>query len=66
MIDGVSSTEQSQATSQIQANLIAVRNEAQSQQQVADALAQQAQQAQEQVQSSPNPEGVGENVDTYA
>lgn len=66
MIDGVSSTEQTQATSQIQANLIAVRNEAQNQQQIADTLAQQAQQSQEQVQSTSNPAGVGENVDTYA
>jgi len=66
MIDGVSSTEQTQATSQIQANLLAVRNEAQHQQQMANALAQQAQQVQEQVQPSPNPEGVGGNVDTYA
>lgn len=66
MIDGVSSTEQTQATSPVQANLIAVRNEAQSQQQIANALSQQAEQAQEQVQPSANPEGVGENVDTYA
>lgn len=66
MIDGVSSTEQTQATSQIQANLIAVRNEAQNQRQIADALARQAQQSQEQVQSSANPPGVGGNVDTYA
>jgi hypothetical protein len=66
MIDGVSSTEQTQATSQIQANLLAVRNEAQHQQQMANVLAQQAQQVQEQVQPSPNPEGVGGNVDTYA
>lgn len=66
MIDGVSATEQTQATSQIQANLIAVRSEAQSQQQVANALSQQAQQAKDQVQPSANPEGVGQNVDTYA
>jgi len=66
MIDGVSSTEQTQATSQIQANLIAVRSEAQSQQQIADALSQQAQQSQQQVQPSSNPEGVGQSVDTYA
>ena len=66
MIDGVSSTEQTQATSQMQANLIAVRSEAQSQQQIADTLAQQAEQSQEQVQSSSNPEGVGGSVDTYA
>jgi hypothetical protein len=66
MIDGVSSTEQTQATSQIQANLLAVRNEAQHQQQMANVLAQQAQQVQEQVRPSPNPEGVGGNVDTYA
>jgi len=59
MIDGVSSTEQTQATSQIQANLIAVRSEAQSQQQIADTLSQQAQQSQQQVQPSSNPEGVG-------
>lgn len=66
MIDGVSSTEQTQATSQIQANLIAVRSEAQAQQQIANVLEQQAQQAQSQVVPSSNPEGVGQNVDTYA
>ena len=61
-MDGVSSTEQSQATSLLQANLIAVRNEAQHQQQIADVLAQQTQQ----VQPASNPDGVGTNVDTYA
>lgn len=66
MIDGVSSTEQTQATSQIQANLIAVRSEAQAQQQIANVLEQQAQQAQSQVVPPSNPEGVGQNVDTYA
>lgn len=66
MIDGVSSTEQTQATSQTQANLIAVRNEAQNQQQLANVLQQEAQSAQQQVQPSSNPQGVGGNVDTYA
>ncbi|MCP5278126.1 MAG: hypothetical protein H6935_07160 [Thiobacillus sp.] len=66
MIDGVSSAEQSQATSQVQANLIAVRNEAQNQQQLANVLQQESQRAQDQVQASSNPEGVGQNVDTYA
>lgn len=66
MIDGVSSAEQSQATSQVQANLIAVRNEAQNQQQLSNVLQQEAQRAQDQVQASSNPEGVGQNVDTYA
>lgn len=66
MIDGVSSAEQSQATSQVQASLLAVRNEAQQQQQLSNVLQQEAQRAQEQVQSTPNPEGVGQNVDTYA
>jgi hypothetical protein len=66
MIDGVSLAEQSQATSQMQANLIAVRNEAQNQQQLANVLQQEAQRARDQVQPSPNPPGVGQNVDTYA
>jgi hypothetical protein len=66
MIDGVSLVEQSQATSQAQVNLLAVRNEAQHQQQLSNVLQQEAQRAQEQVQSTPNPEGVGQNVDTYA
>jgi hypothetical protein len=66
MIDGISSTEQTQATSQMQANLIAIRNEAQSQQQIANVLQQEAQRTQEQVQPTSNPEGVGQNVDTYA
>ncbi|MEW5770728.1 MAG: hypothetical protein AB1831_10245 [Pseudomonadota bacterium] len=66
MISGVSSTEQSQATSQLQANIVAVRNEAQNQQRIADNLAQQAQRSQEQVQTTSNPSGVGGNVDTYA
>lgn len=66
MIDGVSSTEQTQATSQVQANLIAIRNEAQNQQQIASVLQQETQQSREQVQPASNPEGVGQNVDTYA
>ena len=66
MIDGVSSPEQAQATSQVQANLIAVRSEVQAQQQIANVLEQQAQQTQEQVQPTSNPEGMGQNVDTYA
>lgn len=66
MIDGVSLVEQSQATSQAQVNLLAVRNEAQHQRQLSNVLQQEAQRAQEQVQSTPNPEGVGQNVDTYA
>lgn len=66
MIDGVTSPEQTQATSPIQANLIAVRNEAQAQQQIANVLEQQAREAQNQVQPAPNPDGVGQNVDTYA
>jgi Tfp pilus assembly protein FimT len=65
-MDGVSATELTQATSQLQANLIAARSEAQHQQQVADVLSQQAQKAQEQVPPTSNPEGVGQNVDTYA
>ena len=63
MINGVSSSEQTQATSQMQANLIALRNEAQNQQQIAEVLAEQAQPA---PTVSSNPQGVGENVDTYA
>jgi len=66
MIDGVTASAQTQATSQLQANLIAVRSEAQQQQQVATVLSQQAQDAQAQVQPTSNPAGVGQNVDTYA
>jgi len=65
MIVGVSATEQSQATSHLQANMIAMRNEAQSQQQIANLLQQEAQRAHDQVQPASNPEGVGLNVDTY-
>lgn len=65
-MDGVSATELSQATSQQQANLLAVRSEAQAQQQLATMLQQQAQQTQQQVQPPSKPEGVGARVDTYA
>lgn len=65
-MDGVSATELSQSTSQQQAGILAVRNEAQAQQVVADLLQQQAQQAQQTVTASSNPEGVGAQVDTYA
>jgi hypothetical protein len=66
MIDGVSSTEQTQAVSQLQDNLAAVRNEAQSQQQLATAIADQTDRQAQQVDSRSNPEGVGTAVDTYA
>lgn len=66
MIDGVTATAQSQANSQLQASLIAVRSEAQNQQQIAQTLSEQAQKAQDQVPQASNPQGVGENVDTFA
>jgi len=66
MIEGVTASEQTQAISQAQANLLAVRNEARAQQQIANMLQQQADQAQEEVPPPANPEGVGQNVDTYA
>lgn len=65
MIDGVSSSEQTQAVSRAEASLLAVRNEAQQQQQLADTVARQAEQ-QQAAQPASNPEGVGGNVDTYA
>ena len=66
MIDGVSATEQTQAVSQLQANLTAVRSEAQSQQQLATVLAEQTGKQAQQVEPRSNPEGVGTAVDTYA
>lgn len=66
MMDAVSSTEQSLATSPQQASLIALRSEAQSQKAVADLLAKQAEQQAQQVVPASNPQGVGENVDTFA
>jgi hypothetical protein len=66
MMDAVSSSAQSLASTPQQANVIALRIEAQSQQAIADLLAKQAdQQAREAVPAS-NPAGVGQNVDTYA
>lgn len=65
-MEAVSSTEQSQAGTPLQANLIALRTEAQSQKAIADVLARQAEQQAQQVVPSANPEGVGQNVDTYA
>lgn len=66
MIEAVTASEQTQAISQMQANLLAMRNEARAQQEVANMLQQQADQAREQVPPPANPEGVGRNVDTYA
>ena len=65
-MDAVSATELSQSANQQQANLLAMRNEAQAQQQLANMVAQQAQQAQQQVQPPSNPPGVGTQVDTHA
>lgn len=65
-MEAVSSIEQSQAGTPLQANLIALRTEAQSQQAIADLLARQAEQQARQVVPSSNPEGVGQNVDTFA
>lgn len=66
MMDAISSTEQSLASSPQQANLIALRIEAQSQKAIADLLAKQAEQQTQQVAPAGNPEGVGQNVDTFA
>ncbi len=71
-MEAVSSVEQSRGGTPLQASLIALRSEAQSQQAVADLLARQAErQVQAVVPTSAvtppsNPEGVGQNVDTYA
>jgi hypothetical protein len=65
-MEAVSSTEQSQAGTPQQANLIALRAEAQSQQAIADLLAKQAERQAQAVAPAANPEGVGQNVDTYA
>lgn len=65
-MEAVSSTEQSQAGTPQQANLIALRAEAQSQQAIADLLAKQAERQTQTVAPPSNPEGVGQNVDTYA
>lgn len=66
MMDAVSATEQSLASTPQQANLIALRTEAQSQKAIADLLAKQAEQQARQVLPAGNPEGVGQNVDTFA
>jgi hypothetical protein len=65
-MEAISSTEQSLAGTPRQANLIALRIETQSQQAMADMLARQAEQQAGQVVPAANPEGVGQNVDTYA
>ncbi len=65
-MEAVTSTEQSLAGTPQQANLIALRIEAQNQQAIAELLARQAEKQAEQVQPPENPEGIGENVDTYA
>jgi hypothetical protein len=65
-MEAVSSTEQSQGGTPLQANLIALRSEAQSQQAIADLLAKQAEQQTQTVTPPSNPEGIGQNVDTYA
>ena len=66
MDDVLSAIGQLSAVSQQQASLIAMRNEAQTQQRLADMLSQQAQQAQERVMPASNPPGVGTKVDTHA
>jgi hypothetical protein len=65
-MEAISSTEQSLAGTPRQANLIALRIETQSQQAMADMLARQAEQQAGQIVPAANPEGVGQNVDTYA
>jgi phosphoribosylcarboxyaminoimidazole (NCAIR) mutase len=65
-MDGVSASELSQATNLQQAGLLAVRNAAQQDQAIAQMLTQQAQQIQQTVTASSNPDGVGSQVDTYA
>lgn len=65
-MEAISSTEQSLAGTPRQASLIALRIETQSQQALADMLARQTEQQAEQVVPAANPEGVGQNIDTYA
>lgn len=66
-MEAVSATEFSQAGTALQANVIALRTEAQNQQAQAAMLARQAeQQSQQQITPAANPEGMGQNVDTYA
>ncbi len=66
MMDALSSAEFSVASTPQQASLIALRTEAQSQKAVADLLAKQAEQQTQEVVPTGNPEGVGQNVDTFA
>ncbi len=65
-MEAVSATEQSLASTPQQANIIALRTEAQSQRAIADLLAKQAEQQAQQVVAAANPHGIGQNVDTYA
>lgn len=65
-MEAVSATEQSLAGTPLQANLIALRVEAQTQQALADLLARQVEQQTQAVPPASNPEGLGAYVDTYA
>lgn len=65
-MEAVSSTEQSLGGTPQQANIIALRTEAQSQKAIADLLSKQAEQQVQQVVPASNPEGVGQNIDTFA
>lgn len=65
-MEAVSSTEQSLAGTPLQANLIALRTEAQSEKAIADLLARQAVQQAEKVVPTSNPEGIGQTIDTFA
>jgi hypothetical protein len=65
-MEAVSATELSQAGTAQQASILALKTEAQNQQALSAMLARQAEQQAQQVTPAANPEGVGENVDTYA
>lgn len=65
-MNNVSVTAAAQANHQQQTELIAQRSVVQVKQQHANQVAQQAQQAQRQVQATPNPSGIGTRVDTHA
>lgn len=66
-MDGVSYTNASQAQSHADATLIALRQTADAQRQVAEMLSRQVEQAQvEQTRPPANPPHLGQSVDTYA
>lgn len=65
-MEAVSATEMSQAGTAMQASVIALKTEAQNQRALSAMLARQSEQQVQQPQPAANPDGLGENVDTYA